>query len=131
MGRKLARTVYVTGASGEQVRFSPGDDVPAWAEKAITNPKAWEGDADGEQPEQATDDDQMAKYREWDGTIPSASQEDDTSNQDAERDYAAMTVLELRALIRTRNEGRDEADRVSGDGNKADLIAALEADDES
>jgi hypothetical protein len=36
---------------------------------------------------------------------------------------------ELRAEIARRNEGRDEADLLSTEGNKADLIATLEADD--
>ena len=42
-----------------------------------------------------------------------------------------MKVADLRALIADRNEGRDESDLIPDDGNKADLIAALEADDES
>jgi hypothetical protein len=44
--------------------------------------------------------------------------------------YEAMKVADLRAEIARRNEGRDEADRLPDDGRKADLIAALEADDE-
>ena len=44
--------------------------------------------------------------------------------------YEAMKVTDLRAEIERRNEGRDEADRLPDDGRKADLIAALEADDE-
>ncbi|MET7867977.1 SAP domain-containing protein [Micromonospora taraxaci] len=43
--------------------------------------------------------------------------------------YDAMTVPKLKAEIDRRNEGRDEADRVSSEGKKADLVAALEADD--
>ena len=42
-----------------------------------------------------------------------------------------MKVADLRALIEDRNDGRDEDDLIPDDGNKADLIAALEADDES
>ena len=44
--------------------------------------------------------------------------------------YSAMKVADLKAEIERRNEGRDEADRLPDDGRKADLIAALEADDE-
>ena len=47
------------------------------------------------------------------------------------RDYEAMTVVALKAEIRSRNEGRDDDDLIPADGNKADLIAALEADDET
>ena len=47
------------------------------------------------------------------------------------RDYEAMTVVALKAEIRSRNEGRADDDLIPADGNKADLIAALEADDET
>ncbi|AYF29305.1 hypothetical protein CSH63_17905 [Micromonospora tulbaghiae] len=43
--------------------------------------------------------------------------------------YAAMKVPELKAEIERRNTDRAEADRIPGDGNKPDLVAALEADD--
>lgn len=42
-----------------------------------------------------------------------------------------MKVPELKAEIEGRNEGRDEADRISTKGKLADLVAALEADDEA
>jgi len=43
--------------------------------------------------------------------------------------YEAATVADLKAEITRRNADRDEADQVSPQGNKPDLIAALEADD--
>lgn len=43
--------------------------------------------------------------------------------------YGSMKVTDLRAEIGKRNEGREEADQVSAEGNKAALVAALEADD--
>lgn len=43
--------------------------------------------------------------------------------------YEAMTVPDMKAEIGRRNDGRDEAGRVSVDGKKADLVAALVADD--
>lgn len=43
--------------------------------------------------------------------------------------YGDQKVADLKAEIAQRNEGREEADLIPGDGNKADLIAALEADD--
>jgi hypothetical protein len=43
---------------------------------------------------------------------------------------ADMTVADLKAELERRNEGRDEADLIAPEGTKkADLIAALEADD--
>lgn len=44
--------------------------------------------------------------------------------------YQSMKVADLKAEIARRNADRDEADRISTDGKKADLVAALEADDE-
>jgi hypothetical protein len=41
----------------------------------------------------------------------------------------AETVASLRAEIKARNTDRDEADRIPSTGNKADLVAALAADD--
>ena len=43
--------------------------------------------------------------------------------------YDALTVDDLKAEIDKRNEGRGEDARLSKTGNKADLIQALEADD--
>jgi len=47
----------------------------------------------------------------------------------AEVSYASKRVADLRDEIESRNEGRDEPDQIPLDGNKADLVAALEADD--
>jgi hypothetical protein len=40
--------VHLRKDDGEVVAFLPGDDVPSWAAKQITNPLAW-----GTEPEQA------------------------------------------------------------------------------
>lgn len=101
---KLATSVRVTDECGRHVVIAAGDDVPAWASKQIVNPKAWDGDA----PD---------------------TEKTDAAGEPAAEGYESKTVAELRAEIKARNEGRDDESRVSGDGNKADLIAALEADD--
>lgn len=38
---KLAVFVHVLGDDGQMHVFGPGDDVPDWAAKKITNPDAW------------------------------------------------------------------------------------------
>jgi hypothetical protein len=43
--------------------------------------------------------------------------------------YGSLKVDELKAEITKRNEGREEADMLSLEGKKADLVATLEADD--
>ncbi|MFJ9468332.1 hypothetical protein [Streptomyces caniferus] len=42
--KQLVAAVHVRDLQGRTVVFGPGGDVPAWAAKQITNPKAW-GDA--------------------------------------------------------------------------------------
>lgn len=46
MGR-LAACVHVYDDEGVAHVFGPGDDVPDWAAKAITNPDAWVSDTHG------------------------------------------------------------------------------------
>lgn len=51
------------------------------------------------------------------------------SDEDVE--YSERTVKELRAEIYRRNEGREDDAKISMEGHKDDLVAALEADDEA
>jgi hypothetical protein len=44
-------------------------------------------------------------------------------------DYNLWTVADLKAEIQERNEGRMVDNRMSADGNKADLVRRLEEDD--
>lgn len=117
MGRRLAGFVHVTNPeTGAAAVFGPDDELPAWASNAITNEKAWAGD--------------VAGAGEGDGDVAGAGEDAGDVEEHAERSYDDMRVAELRALIGERNEGRDEADLIPDDGVKADLVAALEADDE-
>lgn len=63
---------------------------------------------------------------------------DDGGNADESNDnggtpepYEGVNVKDLKALIVTRNEGREDADKISPEapGNRAELVAALVADD--
>lgn len=45
--------------------------------------------------------------------------------------YDALTVPQLRDQIVARNAGRPDDEQISSDGNKGDLVAALQLDDES
>lgn len=62
--------------------------------------------------------------------LKTGSEDEEDSDEVA---YSDFSVDDLKAEIATRNEDRDEDDHivVGGKGNKADLIAALEADDEA
>lgn len=44
--------------------------------------------------------------------------------------YEDLKVPELVALINERNEGREDDEKISNDGKKAELVSALLADDE-
>lgn len=52
MGRLLTH-VHVRDEAGENHAFGPDDKVPGWAAKLITNPCAWESDADAAEAEAA------------------------------------------------------------------------------
>jgi hypothetical protein len=54
---------------------------------------------------------------------------DEAGDADGGEGYDGMKVADLRAEIERRNEGRGEADLLSPEGRKADLIAILQADD--
>lgn len=103
-GRSLAVTVYLTDPDGAVVPFGPGEVPPKWAAEQITNPDVWADDtsaqAEGEEPEKP------AGYGSW-------------------------KKADLEAEVAKRNEGRDDDDLVvvEAPGNKAELVAALEADD--
>lgn len=51
------------------------------------------------------------------------------SGAESDTGYKGQKIADLRAEIAKRNEGRDEADRLTDEGNKAALVAVLEADD--
>lgn len=42
--RKLVAYVHVHDEKGVSHAFGPGDDLPAWARKQITNKAAWDAD---------------------------------------------------------------------------------------
>lgn len=82
----------------------------------------------------------MARYRHvTSGSVVSVSDETAAlmgsdlepvdGSDDSGSGYDGLKVDELKAEIERRNEGRDDADLIPTDGKKADLIAALEADD--
>ncbi len=130
MARKLVTDTRVQNPdTGDQVILKPGDEIPGWAEKLITNPAAWE------QEDLAPDPDAQV-LPEPEPAIARTEEEQDvdaeqTPEQTDPSAYEAMTVAELKAEIAFRNEGRTDAGRLSTDGVKADLVAALVADDEA
>lgn len=78
----------------------------------------------------------MARYRHADtGALVSVrddkvlGSEWETLDAEPAQGYAGQKVSELREEIGRRNEGRDEDGLLSTEGNKAALIATLEADD--
>jgi hypothetical protein len=56
-----------------------------------------------------------------------AWQDDDLEARDS---YAGLSASELKSEIKARNEGREEADKLSASGSKEELAARLLADDE-
>jgi len=101
---QLAYTVYVKDPkTNEDVAYGPdSDDIPGWALKQM-------GDHCFEDGQKTDSDD------EPDGQVA----------------YSKQNVPDLEAEIERRNNDRADDDQivVGGKGNKADLVAALEADD--
>lgn len=126
MGRHLgpAGRVYVADEDGIVHHFDPGDEVPKWAAKQITNPKAWGDSADSDAASTvggAGDGD----------TSPAPANGDGDSADATTKPYSKWKKDDLQAEVARRNEGRDDDDLivVEGKGNVPDLAAALEGDD--
>jgi hypothetical protein len=50
MGKILVARTHAMDEQGRAVWFEPGDTVPAWARKQLTNPKLWGDEQPTEQP---------------------------------------------------------------------------------
>ena len=126
MGRRVATSVRVTDKDGRNVVLSPGDELPDWAADQVTHDAAFAEPA--EEPQFVTAE--AASAAEGEGGAAFAEHTDEETSEEADDvAYGSMRVADLRALIEQRNEGRADEAQLSTDGSKADLIAALEADD--
>ena len=137
---RLAANVVLADPNGKYVTLSKGDVLPGWASGLVTNAKALEAEARVFDAADAVVDVSAAAPEPVPAPelapAPDVIEEDDDTVDEspatpAAQDYEAMTVVALKAEIKARNEGREEDDRVPTDGAKADLIAALELDDET
>ena len=59
------------------------------------------------------------------------AEDDSNEGDDAPRDYSKLTIAQLQKEIDSRNEELDEDEQIDRSGNKADLIARLQEDDEA
>lgn len=125
MGRRVATSVRVTDKDGRNVVLSPGDELPEWATDQVTHDAAFAEPA--EEPQFVTAE--AASAAEGEGGAAAAEYADEETADGGDVAYGSMRVADLRALIEQRNEGRADEAQLSTDGSKADLIAALEADD--
>lgn len=126
MGRQVAASVRVTDKDGRQVVLSPGDELPDWAADQVTNDAVFGEQVD--EPEFVTAEAASAAEGEG-GAAFEAYADDDETAVDGGRDYESMRVADLRGLIEQRNADRADDAKIATDGAKADLIAALQADD--
>lgn len=110
MPGRLRTHVHVRGEHGITHVFTPHDEIPEWAARAITNPKAWAeppqldepGDAEGNGDQGPEQSDPGASAR------PA-----ETATKDVWLAYAAVRGLE-----------------VAPDATKAQIIAAVTAADQ-
>lgn len=131
MGKKLTASVRVTDEDGRQVVLPAGDELPSWAESQVTNEAAFEESAEDEQ--YVTAEAASAAESEGGAAFEEYADDDLTVDEGTPKvaDYESMTVTELRAEIKSRNAERAEAEQLPADGVKADLVAALVADDQA
>ena len=68
----------------------------------------------------------------FDRLNPAAPEEVSEEEESSPEPYEGVTVPDLKALIETRNEGREDADKIrpAEPGNRPEIVAALVADDE-
>lgn len=88
MAKKLATTVHVADDNGTMHVFGPGDEVPGWAEKAITNPDVWEDSGSGDESVTFSDPGNSGpssvEMTDGEDTRPTAKDADQGGVQDAE-----------------------------------------------
>jgi hypothetical protein len=94
MAKKLTTTVHVPDENGTMHVFGQGDEVPGWAEKAITNPDVWEG-AGGDKAVTFSDPGNSGpssvEMTDGEDTRPTATEADQGGAQDAEQRPAKST----------------------------------------
>ena len=139
MTRRLAATVIVRDPStGADVMYRKGDVPAEWAAAAITNPNAWEAEEEsGDDPgvvvadsDAPTGTDEVGDETPSGVEVAAPAGDDPADVDEAAGEYGDLTVAELRAEIKARNEARgDEESLIPVDMVKADLVAALVADD--
>lgn len=104
MSAKLLHTLVVRNPDTLQpVALIAGSDLPDWAE-GLVDPGNLEG-------------------------VESKPKE--TEGSGASKSYGDLKVAQLKEEIERRNVDREDDEKLSTDGKKADLIAALEADDQA
>ena len=111
MARLAAYVHVVDPETNSYVELAPGSDVPEWAEKAITNPNAWE---DGAAPGIVDAEDADPAIRPSNGASRAAWVE-----------YLATQGVEVDA-----SAGRNELIALS-DVHDAEVVAAAEAQAEA
>lgn len=93
---RLNTTVFVVDPDGRDRPFGPGEDLPDWAAKQISNPDVW----DGEPPAHIRGQDDAKKEPASQAPAASAAQEPPRSGKGSGRDawaaYAASRSVEVK-----------------------------------
>lgn len=119
---RLAKAVSVRGRKGD-VLFLPGQDVPEWAQKLITNPHVWASDEQDEQDSPEADD-----------VEPDEVDDTDDQYDDVEEDDSESTVAPPVPPKSGTGSGRDAwaayasaySVDVTDDMSRDDIFAALD-----
>jgi hypothetical protein len=116
MGRQLNSYVYVEDKDGISRGFGPGDDVPSWAAKQITNPDVWVDEADDEPVERDRPDVLAERFRGFGAKDSMVAAVADLDDDDVEA-LAALDDDQLRETIEMSRAGGDDPPPKGGAGS--------------
>ena len=135
MSARLRYTVYVPREDGSTAAFGPGDEVPGWARKLITNPIAWEVAPDSEEDGDDSESKVVIPAGEPDDSWKSAELKAYAAAHDialgkATRKADILEVLHAAAPAKAAADpGDGAADDTSAASEDGDETAAVPADD--
>jgi len=122
MVKQLKRVVILTNPETRQAEtFRPGESVPGWARKAITNPAAWETSD--------TEDDQADEPEPEEPETPANDGEDGGSDSDGEEEALPQPARAGRGSSLEAWQAYADARGIeyANDATRDDIIAAVDA----
>lgn len=129
MSKQLATYVHVFDENHETHVFGPGDKVPGWAKKQITNPKAWAAAESDDDLDEDLESDDETEELEDDDSEHEESEDDDSEEDDDESSSLPPQRGKGSGVARWRRYAEANEFEVDEDAGRDEIIAALKAND--